>query len=159
MSYSIDSSSLIGAWRRHYPPDIEVFVPIWEQIDTMIESGLLAAIDEVKREIAKKDDELLEWAKARPKLFHSIDEPIQIELQRVMEQFPQMVKADSTRNAADPWVVALAKATGRCVVTEESGKREPKIPTVCAALGVRCTTIVGMMREVKFASRTRSRTE
>ena len=58
MKYSVDTSALIGAWIRHYPPD--VFPAVWEQIADGISNGKLRVVSEVYREIEQQSDELFE---------------------------------------------------------------------------------------------------
>jgi len=75
MSYSVDTSALMDAWVRYYPPD--VFGTLWERINSLVVAGRLLAIDEVLRELEKKDDELHKWVRARPHMIIALDEPIQ----------------------------------------------------------------------------------
>jgi nucleotide-binding universal stress UspA family protein len=52
---------------------------------------------------------------------------------------------------ADPFVIALARRHGLTVVSEErrSGNPSaPKIPNVCAARGVRCVNLLGLMADL-----------
>lgn len=54
------------------------------------------------------------------------------------------------RNEADPFVIALAIARDGVVMTEEtlSGSLDkPRIPNVCAALDIRCLSLVEFVRE------------
>jgi hypothetical protein len=55
----------------------------------------------------------------------------------------------SDRSGADPFVVALARACGGVVVTEETRRsiERPKIPGVCDAIGVRCIGLVDFVEE------------
>lgn len=67
MTYSFDTSALMDAWHRRYPPD--VFESMWERVDRLIESDTIKAVDEVLLELERKDDSLHEWARARPRMF------------------------------------------------------------------------------------------
>jgi len=54
------------------------------------------------------------------------------------------------RNAADPFVIGLARVHGATVVSKEtpSGNLDkPRIPDVCEALGVDCLNIIGFVRQ------------
>lgn len=51
MHYSVDTSSILDAWRRYYPPD--VFPALWTNLDRLIASGSLRATDEVRIELAQ----------------------------------------------------------------------------------------------------------
>lgn len=54
------------------------------------------------------------------------------------------------RNAADQFVIGLARAHGGIVVTEETlsnNLERPRIPDVCVAVGIRWVNLVGFVRE------------
>ena len=61
----------------------------------------------------------------------------------------------ATFEKADPWLIAIAKAHGYTIVTMEERNRnlnpsnptskEPRIPDVCAALGVECINLYDLM--------------
>lgn len=50
--YSIDSSSLIHAWRRAYPP--EHFKTFWQRLEELVNSGVIVASIEVLNELKKR---------------------------------------------------------------------------------------------------------
>jgi hypothetical protein len=141
-SYCIDTSSLIQARRRLYPP--AVFKSLWEKIDGLIDSGHLMAPDDVMHELGKKDDEVHGWAKQRPQLFRAPDEALQKELKVVLADSPALLGVRVAHSGADPWVIALARIHGATVVTQEGrGKlMTPKIPDVCERLKVRCIQFI-----------------
>jgi hypothetical protein len=56
LKYSIDTSAILEAWRRRYPPD--VFPAVWQRLEQMIERGDLGASEEVLLELEKRDDEV-----------------------------------------------------------------------------------------------------
>lgn len=148
MIYCVDTSSFIGAWARHYP--IDLFPTFWNQLDKLISSGSVISTDLVKQELERRDDDLYKWVKLRENLFQPLDLEIQSELRIIMKDFPHMVKAGSYRNAADPFVVALAKARKATVVSEETPGKQPKIPTVCDHYSIPCLSLVSFMRANKF---------
>ncbi len=39
--YSLDTSCLINAWGKHYPPDM--FEPLWQHLDRLIEQAIVVA--------------------------------------------------------------------------------------------------------------------
>lgn len=147
MAYCFDTSSLIECWVRSYPPD--VFPGLWANLDELISQQGLISPDEVRVELARQDDDLARWAKDRPHMFVPLDEPIQHATSRVLEEHSLLMKATKNRNGADPFVIATAMVRGLIVVTEETGGTEtkPKIPSVCAALGVPCVTVLECIRE------------
>jgi predicted nucleic acid-binding protein len=139
VSYSIDTSALMEAWVRHYPPD--VFPTLWEQIEKLVEAGRLLAIDEVLGELERKSDDLHDWAKQHAGMFISTDEAIMRRAAAVLKQFPSLAEPQSLRGKADPFVIALAMERNLTLVTmEHSRPTKPRIPDVCRQLQVVYTT-------------------
>jgi hypothetical protein len=58
----------------------------------------------------------------------------------IFRKHPKLFDRFSSKDPADPWLIAVAKVKGYVVVTDEGGKypREGKIPYVCSDLGVNC---------------------
>jgi hypothetical protein len=149
--YSIDTSAILDGWRRFYPPD--VFPALWQRLETLVMSGDLAATEEVLRELERKDDEVCEWAKAREGLFVPIDEPIQVAVADLLGRYRRLVNDQRNRSMGDPWVIALAQIHDCTVVSGEqrSGNlNRPKIPDVCDALGIRCVSLLDLIREQRW---------
>jgi len=148
--YSIDSSALIDAWVRKYPPD---FLPsLWNQIAASIGTGTLVSPDEVLLELARGGDDLHAWANGRPALFRAPSLSMQARVAHIVNTFPTFVPNRAPDGVwADPYVIALAQETGGAVITSEvtapSNARNLKIPNVCASLGVRCLTLLQFFRE------------
>ena len=61
MRYGIDTSALLDAWVRYYPPD--VFASIWEKLSQVAANGTLIATEEVLFELEKKDDDVFNMGK------------------------------------------------------------------------------------------------
>jgi len=151
VTYSLDTSALMQPWNDTYPR--EVFGTFWDRYHDLVVSGDAVAIDEVLTEIEKRDDDLCKWVKSHPGMFVPAEKDIQLALIKVLAHSERMVGSQKGRNAADPWVVALALARGFTVVTMElsSGNpTKPKIPDVCAALGVRCISVIGLAQEQRW---------
>lgn len=154
VKYSIDTSSILEGWRRHYPPDI--FPGLWVRLDHLIESDELVATDEVLRELARRDDEIHTWAKQRSRMFLPIDEEIQIATAEILALFPKLVDDRPTRSGADPFVIAVAKVHNLIVVSEEQRRpnttpERPNIPYVCDRLGIPCIRLVDLMRAERWS--------
>lgn len=145
--YSFDTSAWLNGRRDLFPP--ETFPSLWERVEGMILLGEIESVDEVRNELAKREDEVHTWAKTQEGLFVPLDEDIQRETADVLKQHPRLLGRGSGRNGADPFVIALASARGGVVVTEERRKNitNPKIPDVCDALGIRCLTLVDFIKE------------
>jgi len=82
MSYSVDTSALMNAWNRHYPPD--VFGGVWKRIDDLIDDGRFLAVDPVLDELEKQDDDLIAWAAARKRMFVPLEPAIQLRAKEVV---------------------------------------------------------------------------
>jgi hypothetical protein len=145
--FSLDTSGILDAWVRNYPRD--VFPTIWEHMDVSAENGELYVIEEVVRELEKKDDGAHEWVKRHRSMIISIDAEIQTHLVEIMSKYPRLVDSKKNRSVGDPWVIALARARGMTVVTAEKATGtlvKPKIPDVCRDLGVASVGVVDFFR-------------
>lgn len=148
--YSFDTSSLIHAWRRAYPP--HRFAPVWTAFDTLIDEGRMLASIEVFHELKKKDDDVYDWAKDRKDaLFREIDDDVQSEVVRLMAIYPRLVDTKTGKSGGDPFVLAqaLANAHPLTVVSEEAGgsQKSPKIPYVGKQEGLRVINLLTLIEE------------
>lgn len=148
MIYSIDTSAILDAWVRWYPPD--VFSSLWQNIERLIEDGSLRATEEVRVELEKKEDEVFRWAKGQDRLFLPLTQEVQIAAQEILTAFPRLVDSRKERSQADPFVIALAKVNNATVITGEKNvgtPQKPRIPLVCNHFGIRCINMVKFIRE------------
>ena len=148
--YCIDTSSFVHAWRRAYPP--KRFGGLWVAIDKLIDDGRLVATIEVYLELRKKDDDIFAWAKDRKEtLFVEIDDDVQSEVVRIMEEYPKLVDTGKGKSGGDPFVIAQALAGNPhlVVVTQEAGGTadKPRIPYVCDREGVRHIDLLTLIEE------------
>jgi hypothetical protein len=146
--FSLDTSGILDAWVRHYPPD--VFPTIWSQMDISARNGEIFVIEEVVRELEKKDDGVHRWVKERETIIVPIDDDVQKSVVHIMSKYSRLVDTKKNRSVGDPWVIALAFVRRLTVVTGEkpSGNlAKPKIPDVCKDLGVSCIGMVDFFRE------------
>jgi Domain of unknown function (DUF4411) len=146
VAYSIDSSGVLDLF-RYYPPD--VFPTIWTQMDVAARGEIVFAIDEVYRELEKKDDVAFEWLKAHRTMIVGLDAEIQQRVAAILAVHPRLVDTRKNRSAGDPFVIALAQVRGLSVVTGErpSGTiAKPNIPDVCGVLGIPCMNVLAMFR-------------
>lgn len=148
--YCIDTSSLIEGWRRLYPPDL--ILTLWDKdIPELIANGHLKATDEVMKELDKKDDEVLKWAKSNSGMFIPIDVPTQNQVRYILSRYPKLVEARGKKTSADVFVIALAQLLGAKVISEEKlspGQNKLNIPLVCRELGIPCINLLSLMREM-----------
>lgn len=146
--YSIDTSSIIHARRRVYPPDI--FPSLWSRIEGLIQEQIPAATEEVLHELERQDDEIYQWARRQTAMFIPIDQEIQPIVSSILLQHPNLIDVRRERSGADPFVIALAIHHGSAVVTQEvptNNPSRPHIPDVCAAFSIRCINILQLIRE------------
>lgn len=148
--YCIDTSSLLHAWRRAYPP--KRFARLWMAIDQLIDDGRLIASIEVFHELKKKDDDVFSWARDRKDLlFVEIDEAVQVQVVRIMQKYPKLVDTGKGKSGGDPFVIAqaLARTPRLVVVTQEAGGTadRPRIPYVCNQEGLRHIDLLTLIEE------------
>lgn len=145
MSYCIDTSALIAAWSERYP--IRRVPRFWERVDALVTNGRLLSPEEVRREIIKKSDGLHDWVNGRKTMFVELEEPIQQRAKEILKEFPWLTKNLPGRFGADAFVIALASERGLTVLTEEAPGtvKRPQIPFVCAAKGIRCLGLLGLL--------------
>ena len=148
MSYSLDTSGLLDGWVRYYAP--EVFPSLWKQMEAAAADGTIVAVQDVLLELERQDDDVFAWAK-RHVTFVQLEDQIQASATEILARFPQLVNTRRSRSVADPFVIALARVQGLAVVTAEraSGSlQKPRIPDVCAGVGVKCVSLLGMFKEL-----------
>ena len=144
-TYCIDTSALIAAWYERYKPNR--FPKLWDQLDGLIKSGRLVSSSLVLRECSKqRSEELHGWLKPREAMFHTPDETVQAQVDFIVNSYQGLVSAGKEKFQADPFVIALAKAAGHTVITEETGPASlAKIPGVCAAMKVPCLNLMQLI--------------
>ena len=147
--YVLDTSAILHAWRRDYPPD--TFPTLWRQLDEMIESGLVVTPDEVLLELERGGDEIHAWAIGHENFVVEPDEQVQAIVRRIVDDWPAFLPEDSHDGVwADPYVIGLASVREATVVTGEvlapDNARRPKMPNICRELGIDWVTILGLLR-------------
>jgi Domain of unknown function (DUF4411) len=147
MSYVFDTSSMIGAWVRSYPPDH--FPGVWYELDSLIDAGRLVAPDEVLSELRAQDDGLHRWVVDRTdKMILPTTRAVMLEARAILADHPFLTKTGTGRAAADPFVIAVASMQGLVVVTQELGGtiQKPRIPFVCQERGIQCIPFLEVIR-------------
>jgi len=147
VTYVFDTSSLVGAWVRSYPPDL--FPGVWEHMEELAQAGQLIAPEDVLEELKAQDDDLLAWVKARAAaIVVPTTRALLLEARDVLADHQGLTKTGTGRGRADPFVIALASLRQCPVVTQEQGgtAAKPRIPFVCSARGVACMSILEVIR-------------
>ena len=129
------------------------FPTLWNTyIHDFFSNGDVGATETVKQELEKVDKTFFDTITGGRKspLFVQVDNAIQIQLRDLLMRFPSLVK-DRVGSHADPWAVALARARGLVVVSEE--RRDPnrnvgklKIPDVCNEVGLECINFLELIQ-------------
>lgn len=148
MKYCIDTSALLDGWVRWYPPD--TFRTLWDNIEDLIDKGIIVAPEEVLTELAKKDDDVHRWAKKNKTMFLLPVEDIQLATAEVLSRYPRLVDSRKDRSQADPFVIAVARVHNLAVITEEKRpgtEDRPTIPIVCAHFGIKYMRLLDMIRD------------
>ena len=150
-TYSIDTSSLLEAWERSYPPDH--FPALWGKLQELIQEHRLYASEEVCVELEKKQGDVYRWARKQQGFLIETDPDIATEVNRILG-LPvaiQFVDTSKGRHAADPFVIAVASLHGHVVVTEETNSlKHPKIPDVCNYLGIEHLDVLSLIRRERW---------
>lgn len=149
--YVIDTSALMDWHDRFYPPDI--FASVVDRLDGLAHGQRLLSAELVRDEIAAIGSAgLAVWAKERKAIFDPTPSHL-AEALAIEGAYPGLRDPRAQYDEADAYVIAIARLRNGVVVTAEtpaSHKRKPKrslyIPDVCAAMGMTCITLVGMMR-------------
>ena len=151
MKYVFDSGSLIDLFRHYYP---ERFPTLWEKFDALVSGGKLLSVKEVFNEIGLSEDSLANWAKQNKNIlflestteeFKFVSEIFQVRHFQTMIRKQERLKG---KPVADPFVIARAKISGACVVTQEKKTdNAAKIPNVCDYFGIPCINLEGFMEK------------
>jgi hypothetical protein len=145
--YVFDTSSLVGAWVRLYPPD--TFPAVWERLHDLATAGNLLVPEEVYEELRAQEDDLLAWVKQRADaVIVETRRAVMLEARAILADHEGLTKTGTGRGKADPFVIALARLRGCPVVTQEQGgsAAKPRIPYVCADRGVTCMSMLDVIR-------------
>ncbi len=150
--YSLDTSSLIDAYRSLYP--MENFPALWKKFEELIRNERLKMSEFVFAE-AMRDKVLKGWCRRENLKSHlelKIDDSDQMEVRKILSKYPGMLKLKKGISGGDPWVIALAKRyqPNVIVVTEEKltgNLQHPRIPDVCKDSNIECVTIAGVVQK------------
>ncbi len=151
--YCLDTNIFLDWWERRYPSN--VFPSVEVAMNRAATDGLIIAPERVRDEIQRVGSpELNAWAKANRSLFLPHDAALQTQANEIQRLYPGLIDTTTVHDEADRYIIALAKLRDFAVVTHEtsakSKKRPPRshyIPDVCAAMNIRCRSLVEMMRE------------
>lgn len=162
MTYLLDSNILIESKNRM---PIDLFPSFWSKLYEHIKVGNILSIVKVRDEINRGngDDPLIDWVKTLPDSFF-----ISIDASDILAKYGSTIgwaNKDShyipaaraefaSAEIADAFLVATAAARDMIIVTHEipdpNGKKRVKIPDAAKAMGVKCCTLLEMLRELNI---------
>ena len=155
--YSLDTSSLIDAYRFLYP--MENFPALWQELEKLIRDNRLKMSEFVFAE-AMQDEVLDKWCREKglkPYLELKIGDSDQRAVRNMLSTYPGMLNIKKGTSGADPWMVALAmKFRNSVVVTEEKSTgnlQHPRIPDVCKVSNIECVRISGIVKRENWIFR------
>lgn len=116
--FVFDTSAFINSWRYHYR--LPVFEGVWTALGYALAREQIVAPDEVLREVKRKaGGELHDWLAPFPDAFRPPQESWQPHMETVRQHAPHWFSGTADRDAADPFVVAMALDLALPVVTYE----------------------------------------
>lgn len=148
--YLLDANVFIQAKNLHYGFD---FCPaFWSWLDREHAAERLFSVEAVLDELVAGDDNLTEWARARPDFFLKPDEDIVPSLSAASTWASgggyDPAAVNTFLQVGDYYLVAHAHANGMTVVTHEvaaNSVKKIKIPDACIGLGVKCMSPYAML--------------
>lgn len=148
-TYVLDTNALIDLFERRYPPD--VFPSVKLRVETLGHEGRILVPLDVQQELPKGSASR-DWLNDWQSLVVELDEEIQVALIETMTVCPRIIDPMSPfpKDAADPVVVAVAKARRACVVSNErrsGGASRPRIPNACELMSVPCLPVLDFLRQ------------
>lgn len=128
MTYCMDASALIDLGERYYPERFKLFEPIWTHLYQGIDNGEIISVDYIRTELERRADEWRKNFLARADRMFHISQEVEAEYGGVIREiegrgeFPVNGARARFFSGADPWLVALARSTGDCVVVTSEKK-------------------------------------
>lgn len=143
MVYSVDSDILIHL-NRYYPRT--EYPKEWQLFEDLLNNGNMRISRQVYIEITNGKDNLSTWIKGFKTAIFEDTKEIQEIVSRIMNKYDFVFDPASTRNFADPYVLAVAEHLGGIVVTDEGNglasyqcdlrcfslKNNPILPRICS---------------------------
>ena len=137
--YFIDANALIDA-SHQYNMSKQVFLPVWEKLDEMADSGELKSSVEIRPEL--KDEDIEKWARLHSEIFLPLSKEVQETTIEILNKYPSLIQIKSTANSnGDPFLIATAKVNSGIIITNEKpgdtkNAKNYKIPNVCNEMGI-----------------------
>src|SRR5260370_42370716 len=104
-TYCFDTSAFLNPYKRYY--SFELFPSCWERIEERIRAGEIVTSEVGRFEIEEKEDGLATWLRKQDGLVVPMDDEQQQQVAHIVSMFKTWIEPKSSRNNADPFVVAL----------------------------------------------------
>ena len=126
---------------------------VWNNLFDLAADGRAFAVDQVYTELSRNAPDVytrlkpLRQSTFRIRTKDQLLGPYAQFVREICAKYPRLCRTGHhKRQAADPWVIAVAWHDGLIVVTEEGQARE-KIPRVCAdvRIGIPCIALVDLI--------------
>ena len=142
--YCLDTNCFIEPWNSFY--SYKSHKSYWEDfVLPEIVGGRLIMLDEVYRELSRKEDDLFKWLRGHKVKDSGVlikaDKDLLLQVQGLLEKYPKLIGSQKGRSDADPFLVEYARKSSVPLVTLEmpSGNlNKPRIPDVCKAESIEC---------------------
>jgi len=138
--YCIDASALIdlGRW---YPQNMKVFEPIWEKIESLVIKQRLVSPMEVKKEVSKGTDNIVNWCNKHKKMLKDLDICQAQEMHNVQDKY-------DPEYWADPWGIALSICEDTVIVTNENKTKPNRIPAIARNFDIKTIDLLEFFKEI-----------
>ena len=124
----MDANALVDLGERYYPERFKLFEPIWAHLYEGIDNGEIISVDYVRTELEGRADEWRKSFLARADRMFRISQDVEVEYGIVIREiesrheFPVNGARARFFSRADPWLVALARSIGECIVVTSETK-------------------------------------
>jgi len=118
MVYSFDTNIFIDMKHKYRRGKHD---KLWERIEYLMENQDIVVSKQVIIELVGIDDGLAKWIKKFPDCIVDDGIEIQTSVARIVRKYKGWINPDSTKNQADPYIIAVAEYKDGTVVSSEGG--------------------------------------
>lgn len=129
--YIIDTCSILSQ-KSDQTFKRKVYKTGWQYIDECIANGRIVTCSEIQEEI--RDVEIKKWLTDSQCEIIEIDDEIQENVKRVVQENPKMIVFNNRGNntsSGDAFLIATAITHNLSIITEENKDKPNKIPQIC----------------------------
>jgi hypothetical protein len=146
--YCFDTGPLVNL--KSYPEGMDIFSPIWKQLEELSKAERLISHSEVLREINREKDQILGWCNLHKKIFKDTDNGQLKSLKTVKTQYDQKYWETMINKPgpwADPLVLALSLCQKATLVSNE--RNTPNhINFIAGKLNIKCLGFFDFLKEI-----------